>query len=154
MSKALITCHDHSPNCTFGVDPCPISNQLRPHWGVDVFKNLNTHFAGTYNLNADNTDTMDIKEAPCKSTIIGDILCDIPRDVYDIIIMPDCGGAFFTKQENSFNKLFEGIPRDVYLYQLDTFTGILNSLKMGGRLIYSKILPLGDQKKETSIYLC
>lgn len=154
MSRALITCHDHTPQCAFGDTVCGKSKEKIPHYFIanGSLNSVLTQIKFPNPISSANTDTMDIMDQrACPHTIKGNVCYDVPVDVYDLIFMPDCGGAFFENQKfisTNVNLIRAKAPKvpGVYMFHNITIRKIADALKMGGYLIYGKMVYLTTQE--------
>lgn len=96
-------------------------------------------------FSSSNTDTVDIKRVMgCTPTHTYDVFKSIPINMYDIIILPDCAGDWIDSQEN--DKRAPDTDR-LFHFHNNVLTNVLQALKPGGYLIYSKMLYVKTQKQ-------
>jgi len=156
MPRFLLACHAHTPKCTFGEDTCPARHYVKAkHFAFedisDILRQIDAESKTSYNTDftSTNTDTMDVNKMTfCKPTIIGDIFTSIPIGVYDFIIMPDCSGDWFYEQERDTD--FQS-PQRLFQFHNTMFTNILQALKPGGYLMYSKMVHVRQPDKYLEI---
>lgn len=144
MPRYLLTCHPHTVGCTFGLDVCKTREVKGAHFALDHIQELLKIINYNDDLNLNNTHTMDSADSTCEPTIKGDIFREIPTGIYDLIIMPDCGGAFFKEQSAAAFASDAGMST----YHNNVFGGILEALIPGGYLVFSKMVYLGTDTQK------
>ena len=152
MSRFLLSCHPHTPQCTFGDEKCPDRHYAKAkHFALEDIVHILTQIGvdAKSEFKPTHTDTMDVNRMSlCRPTITGDVFTSIPIGVYDFIIIPDCSGDWFDEQERDPN--FQ-IPERLFQFHNTMLTNILQALKPGGYLMYSKMIHVHQRDEYVEI---
>ena len=152
MPRCLLTCHPHTVGCTFGLDVCKTRGVKGEHFALGHIRQLLKIINYSSVLHPDHTDTVDTKiNTACMPTYNFDIFTSVTHNIYDLIIMPDCGGAFFTEQNQRVFAITDGVFTNIGMiaaFHNAVFAKILEALIPGGYLVFSKMVYLDTDKQK------
>lgn len=152
MPRCLLTCHPHTVGCTFGLDVCKTRGVKGAHFALGHIQELLEIINYSGVLHPDHTDTVDTKiNTACMPTYNFDIFTSGTDNIYDLIIMPDCGGAFFTEQNPSVFAITDGVFTNIGMvaaFHNTVFAKMLKTLIPGGYLVFSKMVYLDTDKQK------